>query len=296
VRLGRPEFLVGGFVMHGLGVALARSVGVPIDLVPAAWCQMAITTIQLTVHYCNEYFDLEADRANPTPTRWSGGSRVLVDGTIAPRVALITALLLAVLAVKVILVLALIVRPSPITAAMFLGALGLAWSYSAPPLRLHSRGLGEATTALLVPGLATLAGFYVQVGRLELLPFLVAAPLCLLQVAMLVLIELPDAAGDAAVGKRTLVVRLGLGPSQALYVGLLVATYLALPVLLAFGLPPVVAAADVLGLPLAVWLAWRVRGCEPHAVEGWDTLEFAAIALFMGTAVADLAAMLLLGI
>jgi 1,4-dihydroxy-2-naphthoate polyprenyltransferase len=206
----------------------------------------------------------------------------------------VTAAILAVLALKIILVLALVVRPSPLTAAIFLSALFLAWSYSAPPLQLHSRGVGEVTTALLVPGLATLAGFYVQAGRIEPLPFLAAAPLCLLQIAMLVLIELPDAAGDASVGKRTLDVRLGIEPSKALYVVLLAATYLALPFLLSLGLPPLIAAVDVLGLPLALWLAHQVRSSDGAGQERWGLLEFWAITLFVGTATADLAALLLL--
>ena len=47
-----------------------------------------MTAAQLMTHYANDYFDLEADRANRTPTRWSGGSRVLPAGVLPPRVAL----------------------------------------------------------------------------------------------------------------------------------------------------------------------------------------------------------------
>ena len=39
-------------------------------------------------------------------------------------------------------------------------------------------------------------------------------PLALLQFAMLVAIEFPDAVGDAATGKRTLVVRLGAATAR----------------------------------------------------------------------------------
>ena len=50
-----------------------------------------MTSFQLMTHYANDYFDLEADRANQTPTTWSGGSRVLPAGELSPRVALIAA-------------------------------------------------------------------------------------------------------------------------------------------------------------------------------------------------------------
>ena len=88
VRLGRPQFLAGGFVLYGLGGALAVASGAAFDPWRYAWGQLVVTATQLMTHYANDYFDLEADRANLTPTRWSGGSRVLTDGALAPVVAL----------------------------------------------------------------------------------------------------------------------------------------------------------------------------------------------------------------
>jgi 1,4-dihydroxy-2-naphthoate octaprenyltransferase len=75
----------------------------------------------------------------------------------------------------------------------------LAWEYSAPPLRLHSTGLGELDTALVVTALVPFAGYYLQAPGLQALPLLLCAiaPLCALQFAMLLAIEFPDAAGDA---------------------------------------------------------------------------------------------------
>src|SRR5206468_6718241 len=87
VRLGRPQFLVGGFVLYGLGGALAVAGGAAFDPWRYGWGQLVVTATQLMTHYANDYFDLEADRANRTPTRWSGGSRVLPDGALAPEVA-----------------------------------------------------------------------------------------------------------------------------------------------------------------------------------------------------------------
>jgi 1,4-dihydroxy-2-naphthoate octaprenyltransferase len=75
VKLGRPLFLGGGFVMYGLGAALAAFAGAHLDWTRYAWGQLAVTATQLMTHYANDYFDLAADRANRTPTRWSGGSR-----------------------------------------------------------------------------------------------------------------------------------------------------------------------------------------------------------------------------
>jgi 1,4-dihydroxy-2-naphthoate octaprenyltransferase len=98
-------------------------------------------------------------------------------------------------------------------------ALVLSWEYSAPPLRLHSSGLGELAVALVVTALVPFFGFYLQapdlVGVRVLL--LAVAPLCCLQFAMLLAIEVPDAVGDRAVGKRTLVVALAPSARELTY-------------------------------------------------------------------------------
>src|SRR5215212_10128227 len=241
LRMGRPHFLVGGLLLHWLGVAMALSNGAPLNLPALLWGQAAVTSIQLMTHYSNDYFDLAADQANPTPTHWSGGSRVLPAGWLAPRVALRIAIGLGIFALGVAVMLAITVQPGVRTFVLIAIALLLAWSYSAPPLRLHSRGLGELTTALLVSGMTPLVGFYLQTGRVGL-PVLGVLPLCCLQFAMLLTIEFPDAAGDAIAGKRTLVVRLGGARAARLLVLLLLAAYAGLPLLVALGLPSQVAA------------------------------------------------------
>jgi 4-hydroxybenzoate polyprenyltransferase len=97
VRLGRPHFLVGGFLLYGLGAAVAVTGGSAFDLRRYILGQAGITVVQLMTHYANDYFDLAADLANATPTRWSGGSRVLPSGALPAGLALWTAVVLAVL-------------------------------------------------------------------------------------------------------------------------------------------------------------------------------------------------------
>jgi 1,4-dihydroxy-2-naphthoate polyprenyltransferase len=292
LRMGRPHFMIGGLLLHWLGVAMAQSSGAPLNVPALLWGQVAITSIQLMTHYCNDYFDLPADQANPTPTRWSGGSRVLPNGLLQPRVALRIAIALAACGLAAALVLAVIVRPGVWTLPLFVLALVLAWSYSAPPLRLHSRGLGELTTALLVAGMTPLVGFYLQTGRVGL-PLLGVLPLCCLQFAMLLTIEFPDAIGDAAAGKRTLVVRLGGARAAGLLLLVLLAAYAVLPLLAELGLPARVAAGAAALAPLAAWQGWRVwRGAWADS-SCWNSLGFWLIALLMGTTTAELLAFLL---
>jgi 1,4-dihydroxy-2-naphthoate polyprenyltransferase len=114
------------------------------------------------------------------------------------------------------------------------------------------------------------------------------APLALLQFAMLLAIEFPDAAGDAATGKRTLVVRLGATRAARLYAVLTATAYLWLPIAVALGLPTRVALAGAIPVPIALWRIVRVADqLDPTAFE---RLTFFAVLLLVATTTAELAA------
>ncbi len=294
IRLGRFLFLVGGFVMYGLGVAIAWYSGARLNWPVLAWGQLIVTATQLMVHYSNDYFDFAVDQANETPTRWSGGSRVLTEGRLASHVARNAAIALGAAAFVATLMLGIVMHPGPLAVPMLLLALFLCWSYSAPPLRLHSQGLGELTSALAVTTLTPLIGFYLQTGYLSLLPALAILPLCSLQFNMLVSVEIPDADSDAASGKYNLVARYGRAAIAWLYNVVLLIAYVLLPVLVMAGLPPLVVAALSLGLPFAIWRAWRMWRGDWSRPAQWGTIAFFSIALLIGSAVLELAAFIVL--
>ena len=178
IKLGRFPFLLSGLLLHSLGVVMAVHAGAKLNLVAFLWGQIAVTTTQLMTHYANDYFDVRADQANQTPTNWSGGSRVLVESRLQPKVALFTALVFAGLALGATIVLSVFIRPDLGTWVVLLTAQLLAWFYSAPPVQLHSRGLGELTTAIIVTLLTPLIGYYLQAGQIDMLPLLAMLPLC----------------------------------------------------------------------------------------------------------------------
>jgi 1,4-dihydroxy-2-naphthoate polyprenyltransferase len=289
IRLGRPLFLGGGFILYALGAMVAKRYGHAIDWTRYAIGQGAVTAFQLMTHYANDYFDYEADRANTTPTKWSGGSRVLPAGELPRRVALVAAIVLAI--------------AGAITSAFVDGGtwalptygviLVLAWEYSAPPLRLCATGLGELDTAIVVTVLVPWIAFYLQAPDLVGLRMLGLAivPLALLQFAMLLAIEFPDAAGDAATGKRTLVVRLGATHAAQLYVAVTAAAYAWLPIAYALGMPARIAAAAAIPAPIAIWRIARIA--EHRDPMAYERLTFFAVFLLVATSAAMLGAFVL---
>ena len=298
VNLGRPLFLVGGFLLYGLGAAVAAYAGARIDTGHYLAGQLAVTVFQLMTHYANDYFDFEADTANLTPTRWSGGSRVLLAGVIPRRAALVAALVLGAAGLAVSLYAGTRAGVGPLVVPAFVAMGVLAWFYSGPPLRLCGTGLGELDTALVVTGLVPFAALALQDPALHGLRVLLLAlvPPAALQVAMLLAIELPDAAGDARAGKRTLVVRWGGWCGARLYAAVTAIPFLLLPLLAAAGLPVLVAVAAAVPAPVALWRIRRALHGDWRRPWRWEAFAFWAVALLVATSAAELAAFLVLNL
>lgn len=293
VRLGRPQFLIGGFVLYALGAAVAWAAGAP--RVGARYIdgQIVVTLFQAMTHYANDYFDRDADRANATPTRWSGGSRVLVAGLVPPVVALALAVLLG--AAGMLASVGWFSSAPGVLALCVLTGVG-AWVYSGPPWPLHSSGFGALAVSAVVCGLVPWLGFAVQTGTARpTLPLGVAivAPFCL-QAAMVLAIDVPDAAGDAAVGKRTFIVRFGLAATRRLYLGLTVAPFLLVPVLIAFVHGPVRSSLLVAlaAFPVAALAVSRVARGAFARPAAWPRSAFLAVALFLLTSLLESASLL----
>ena len=256
----RPFFLLGGVLQNFLGVAAALAGGTPFHLAYFLLGQGAVTSVQLMVHYINEYYDQDVDQAATDRTWFSGGSGVLAAGSLQPSAALRAAQACLGMALLILIVILALDRSLGL-AALLVIALLVGWFYSAPPLRLVSRGLGEIAGSLIMALFVPLTGFLLQTGgsTIPLALLWLCLPLVLVHVSTMLAIEFPDCAADAAFGKRTLTVRLGLQRAAWLYIGLLG---------LAFGFYGALAVFRSLGqgqyliflaLPLALWQVYRLR-------------------------------------
>jgi 1,4-dihydroxy-2-naphthoate polyprenyltransferase len=184
---------------------------------------------QLYIVYANDYADQETDRDNETATIFSGGSRVLVDGVLAPASLGRGAVWMAALAMATTGILA---AGWQRFAAVPLGAFGLLllWAYSYPPLKLSYRGGGELLQMLGVGAVLPLLGYLAQAGSFDGFTWNLLAVILPLSLATAITTALPDVPSDARANKRTLPVTFGLRFAQ----GLIIALY-ALG-LIAFGL------------------------------------------------------------
>jgi 1,4-dihydroxy-2-naphthoate octaprenyltransferase len=155
LRVARPQFLMAGLALFVFGVCWAILLGAPFSLPRMLLGYLVLLPAHLSISYSNDFFDVDVDR-HGKPTFFSGGSGVLVDHPELrnPAKWFAIALILCSLAFGILFQ---IVYSTPIwfSGLVLLGNL-LGWFYSAPPLRLAYRGLGELamilSIGLLIPG------------------------------------------------------------------------------------------------------------------------------------------------
>jgi 1,4-dihydroxy-2-naphthoate octaprenyltransferase len=205
----RPAFLSLTLIGCLVGLATAAGSGLAIDAGKAVLTIMLAVLAQAGANVLNDYYDAAsgADVANRERLfPFTGGSRFIQNGVLSPGQT--RAFGFALLAAVIPAGLWLAWQAGAGLVAIGMAGLCLGWAYSAPPFALMSRGLGEVAIALCWL-LVTVGTDYVQRGSFSALPALAGLSYALLVANVLYLNQFPDRAGDAAAGKRTLVVRLG---------------------------------------------------------------------------------------
>jgi 1,4-dihydroxy-2-naphthoate octaprenyltransferase len=133
--------------------------------------------------------------------------------------------------------------------------------YSAPPFRLVHRGLGEPVTALGFGPVMMIGAYWVVAERWSWEAIYLSLPVALLIALVLYVNEIPDRAGDAAAGKRTLPVRWPAAWVINGYVATVVLAFALVVVGSLLGPLPVWALIALLAAPLAVRVT---RGLRAH--------------------------------
>lgn len=281
LRMTRPAFLMLTVVACVLGTATAAACGCGLDL-PLALSATALAVLAHAAgNVLNDLHDARngADAANQQGIfPFTGGSRLIQTGLVTERQTAELATALLVFLVPAGLLLA--VKAGAGVLLLGVAGLALAWAYSAPPLRLMSRGLGELTVAL-VWFLVVVGADYVQRRHFFPIPAWVALGFAMLVAALLLINGFPDAEADARVGKRTLVVWLGPVKAGALYAVLVLGAHLWLVAGVWLLVPPSQALWGLVSLPFSLaaagWLAQHVH--QPERLKPALVLSVAAVLL-----------------
>lgn len=147
-------------------------------------------------------------------------------------------------------------------------ALFSAFFYTAPPVRYGYRGLGEVAVGLNMGVVMTVGTHWIMRGSPSWQAFFVSLPIAILVASILYFQSIPDMETDAAVGKRTLTVRLG---RRRAVTGLWLqyaAAWLIIAALVLFGVLSPWALLSLLTLPLLFRLLRLFT-----AVRDWQELD-----------------------
>ncbi len=207
----RPQFFPAVIIGVLLGTSVAWRASGRLHLTLFILTLIAAVFYHAGMNVINDYFDCtnntdNINRSGLTP--FTGGSRFIQNGLITPEETLIFGLLLLSAGSLIGFYLAYKVR----LLLLLLGAVGLFSGvfYSAPPIFLAGRGLGEITIGINFGVLTVLGSYLVQAGKLSSEAFLASLPISFLIAGLLYINEFPDFEADKMAGKRNLVVRLGL--------------------------------------------------------------------------------------
>ncbi|MQA73680.1 MAG: 1,4-dihydroxy-2-naphthoate polyprenyltransferase [Solirubrobacterales bacterium] len=176
--------------------------------------------IQIGTNLANDYSD--AKRGADATDRL-GPVRVTSSGLVAPRRVLHGTWLAFAVAVAAGIYLAVVAGP----VILAVGALSILAGvlYTGGPRPYGYAGMGELFVFLFFGLVAVNGSYYVQLERLEWLPFALSVPVGMLVTAILVVNNVRDLETDRRAGKRTLAVRLGRERTRRLYLTLVGGAY-----------------------------------------------------------------------
>lgn len=222
----RPRTLPAAVVPVLVGTAAA--VGEPGGGI-VWWRALAAMVVALAIQVATNYVNDYTDGLRGTDDGRVGPVRLVATGLATARQVRLAAGLAGLVAAVTGLVLAIAVGPELLLVGLASFAAG--YLYTGGPRPYGYAGLGEVFVFVFFGLVATVGSAYVQLERVTGLAVGVAVPVGLLATALLVVNNLRDIPTDARSGKRTLAVRLGDGPTRALYVAMVAGAFVFVPLL-----------------------------------------------------------------
>jgi 1,4-dihydroxy-2-naphthoate octaprenyltransferase len=250
-RMARPSQILLIAAVYLFGFLIAKPGIVSGDIATFVMGLIPLILISASVHYANEYADVETDRLT-TRTRFSGGSGALPDLNLSPEIAFTAAKVTFGLGMLSAGLLTLEGGIPPVSMLILLLGGLIGWMYSLPPVKLAWRGFGEVTNSALGGVLLPIYGYIIASQSIQgplvfILPFGVYAFLNLLAT------QWPDRAADQIVGKRALASRWEPRRLSRLYWAVLIAAVTLMVVQSAIGAPTVIVVLGLITIPAALW-------------------------------------------
>jgi len=265
LKAARAPFFTGSLAPIAVGTATAFDETGVISWPAALLSLLALVCLHAGANLANDYYDHISgnDEVNVSyATPFTGGSRLIQRGLVRPGEILAASLVSLTLGAGIGLYLVWMAGWPILVLGIVGGVTG--FCYTAPPLKLGYRGVGEIFIFLDFGLLPVLGAHYVQAQAFSSGAAFAGVCVGLLMTNVLWINQFQDAEADAAVGKRHWVVRLGRRRSSRVHAALFALAYGAIVIGAAAKALPAWAMLGLLSAPLAVRASCVSSRCCDH--------------------------------
>ncbi|MGB8226604.1 MAG: 1,4-dihydroxy-2-naphthoate octaprenyltransferase [Sedimentisphaerales bacterium] len=254
----------------------------------------ATVALHAGANIANDYFDhiSRNDWLNDNKTPFSGGSRLIQQNLLTPGEVIVGAWIALFIGASLGLIIVILTKSFFVLLLGVIGLLG-GYFYTATPFKLGYRTAGEITIGLLFGILPVYGSFYIQTLSFSTLPILPGIIVAVLIFLVIFANEFPDFNADKAVGKKTIVVTLGIKNAANFYRAVLIVLCV-LIVLYAIANLKVLASAVLLIPTISISaICFKNAEAEKLSQKGYTALSRVTILLHTIGCIALIAAILL---
>jgi len=245
----------------GLIAVLLAAAAPAVDWLNVTLAVVGIVIAHLANNLMNDLADTEVGNDTLDYPRALYAPHPILSGLVTKRQLVVGILICQVLDLAIMVTL--IWRQDWWVAAFALGGLFLSWAYTAPPLRLKKRGLGELDVLLTWGPLMVGGVYYAGTGTVPWAVLVAATVYALLPTTVLMGKHIDKLPYDSPAGTRTFPVVIGEGPAKALTQAMMVAYYVGIVALVVTGNLPWPALLTLGGVPTLVWVMRRFAQPKP---------------------------------
>ena len=243
----RPPFLLLTPITYSVGIASAYIVG-SFDVFRALLGLVGVLLAHISINVINDYFDYKSGLDFTTkPTPFSGGSGMLISGTLQAKDVYRFAMGSLIIGSAIGLYFAYTMgwMLLPLVAATAISI------YFYTPAFSHWY-VGEIITGINFGPLMVLGGYFIMTGQYSYNALAAGVIPGILVGTLLFLNEFPDMEADKGVGRKNVVISLGLEKASRIYVALIAATYAWVLICIATSLLPFTTLVTFITLPTAL--------------------------------------------
>lgn len=255
-------------VMGGIIALVMRSQGLvsfEFSILNFVLCILGCVSIHIVTNLVNDYYDHKTGLDNKENF---GALNILVQGALTPKQVAIGAVVAFIVALTIGAYFIIDAKEQAhiLIYLVLFGALS-AYFYTAPPLSLKYRGMGDLQVILSFATLMMFGAYFVQTKTFSWLPILYSIPIGLLVDDILHINNLRDIPADKKANISTLAIWLGENGAKKFHYLLSFGAYIALVLLVLFAHLTPFALLALLSLPAAIKLSKEVQALQQPNVD-----------------------------